>query len=403
MIENQGLLSELQQLLTQKKSKAYYASKLGITESEVDELLKELRKKEVEVEESTKKVNEDKGTLESSIEIDFEPKSVEDLYKLHKVDKERYKISSYWSKLKSNGKFTSSIFATLKKPQDYTLEDFSKFLKNWDPIDVHSTFKQPITWKDENKEKVDVELNIADFHLAKKTFEGDSLESKEFDYYKVVNDLVTKISKNYNINKLVFPISNDFFHTDNIQNTTTNGTPQDVTAWYDEEYEKGFDILANTINYLITQVSEIEVILVQGNHDRTKGFYVAHALEVFFKGYKKVKFQRHHSVTKHVVLGNTFIGYHHGNSVKLENLPLVFKTGKEASDFGNSKYREIHTGDKHHYLAKEIQGVRIQQMPSLSKTDRWHRDNNFENKVHAALALVYHPIYGKIAEFESRV
>jgi hypothetical protein len=145
------------------------------------------------------------------------------------------------------------------------------------------------------------------------------------------------------------------------------------------------------------------VILVQGNHDRTKGFFVAHALEVFFKEYKNVKFQREHSVTKSIVLGNTFIGYHHGNGVKLESLPLIFATGKDAAKFGNAKYREIHTGDKHHYLAKEVQGVRIQQMPSLSKTDRWHRDNNFENKVHAALALVYHSEHGKIAEFESRV
>src|SRR6185369_47753 len=163
MTENQGLLSELQQLLTQKRSKSYYASKLGITKSEVDELLKELRKKEVEVEESTKKVNEDKGTLESSIEIDFEPKSVEDLYKLHKVNKEIYKISSYWSKLKSNGKFTSSIFATLKKPQDYTPEDFAKFLSKWEPkINLFNRARE----KNSLLETVDVELNIADFHLA---------------------------------------------------------------------------------------------------------------------------------------------------------------------------------------------------------------------------------------------
>jgi hypothetical protein len=397
MAENPEILEQLQKLLGWKKSKAFVAGKLGVTEDELEELIKQLNKEE-EPSETSKKINNDKGTLESSIELDFEPKSDEDLYKLHKIDKTKYKISSYWSKLKSNGKFTSSVFATLKRPVDYTPEDFVKFLSNWKP-----KLESYVKVTNNTLDKVDVELNIADFHLAKRTFEGDDLYSKEFDYYSVVNDLISKIRANYNIRKLVFPISNDFFHTDNIQNTTTNGTPQDVTAWYDEEYEKGFDILANSINYLVTQAEEVEVVLVQGNHDRTKGFYVAHALEIFFKGYKKVKFQREHSVTKSVVLGNTFIGYHHGNSVKLENLPLVFATGKDASNFGNAKYREIHTGDKHHYMAKEVQGVRIQQMPSLSKTDRWHRDNNFENKIHAALALVYHPEQGKIAEFEVRL
>ncbi len=402
-MDNIDLLTQLQQLLSHKKSKKYYSEKLGISIEEVDELLKELRKEEIVeniwIEESSKKVNNDKGTLESSLELDFEPKSDEDLYKLHKIDKTKYKISSYWSKLKSNGKFTSSVFATLKKPQDYSAEDFSKFLQNWKP----SSHAQSIVWFDIEKEIVDIELNIADFHLAKKTFQKDTLDSKSFDYYSTINNLTSKVKSVYNINRIVFPISNDFFHSDNYQNTTTNGTPQDVTAWYDEEYEKGFALLANSISYLSTQAKEVEVILVQGNHDRTKGFFVAHALEVFFQGENNIKFKRQHSTTKYTVLGNTFIGYHHGNSCKLEDLPLLFATGEQSKEFGNAKYREVHTGDKHHYMAKEIKGVRIQQMPSLSGDDRWHVDNNFVNNIKAALAIVYHPEKGRIAEFEFRL
>jgi hypothetical protein len=40
-----------------------------------------------------------------------------------------------------------------------------------------------------------------------------------------------------------------------------------------------------------------------------------------------------------------------------------------STQFGTSQYREAHTGDKHHYMAKDIKGVRIQQMPSLSGAD----------------------------------
>jgi hypothetical protein len=102
------------------------------------------------------------------------------------------------------------------------------------------------------------------------------------------------------------------------------------------------------------------------------------------------------------LLGNTFIGYHHGNC-KIDDLPLLFATGKDGFDFGAAKYREVHTGDKHHYMAKEIKGVRIQQMPSLSGTDRWHLDNNYVNNIRAGLVLIYHPNHGKIGEFESRI
>jgi hypothetical protein len=197
-------------------------------------------------------------------------------------------------------------------------------------------------------------------------------------------------------------ISNDFFHTDTYHNTTTNHTPQDTLTDYSNEYEEGFDLLVNAIFCCFHHCKKLDVVLVQGNHDRTKSFYLAHALEVYFKKWTDISFQRHHSTTKHVVLGNTFIGYHHGNC-KIDDLPLLFATGKTSEDFGKAKYREVHTGDKHYYMAKEVKGVRIQQMPSLSGTDRWHLDNNYVHNIRGALLLVYDKQLGKIGEFEERI
>ena len=42
MSENHSLLEQLEKLLSWKKSKKFYAEKLGITEYEVEELMKEL-------------------------------------------------------------------------------------------------------------------------------------------------------------------------------------------------------------------------------------------------------------------------------------------------------------------------------------------------------------------------
>jgi len=401
------LLKELQSLLHHKKSNQYYAEKLGITEQEVESLRKELKEQRKNLSqeeltfssELTKEINNDKGTLKSTTECSFEPKDDIELAKLHKINLKKYKISNYWTKQKPNGSFISSVFATLKQPKDYSPEDFAKFLENYKPVELNVRS----VYGEMEKEEVDIEVSIADFHLAKKTLEGETIQEKKNQYLGVVRDLVEKVRNSYKINKIIFPISNDFFHTDNYQNQTTNLTPQDVLTSYDNEYEEGFDLLVTTINYLQTVSNKLEVILVQGNHDRTKSFYLAHALEVFFNNNNKVVFQRQHSVTKHTVLGNTFIGYHHGNC-KIDDLPLLFATNNNSSSqFGNAVYREVHTGDKHHYMAKEVKGVRIQQMPSLSGTDRWHLDNNFVNNVRAGLVLIYHNIYGKIGEFESRI
>jgi hypothetical protein len=406
MSENQSLLHRLEELLTQKRSKKFYAERLGISEFEVNELLKELKEKDNEpvdiVKNYTeeKKVNVEKGTIESTIITDFEPKDDIELAKLHKINLDKYVITNYWSKMLPSGKFTSSVFSKRKQPKDYSPEDFAKFLENYKPNNVSIT-KTKLTG---NKDYVDVEISISDYHLAKKTVDGDNdPTTRALRYFNVAQSLIEKVEANYNVNTVVLPISNDFFHTDNYQHQTTNGTPQDTIMDYHSEYELGFSVLVDTINMLRQYANDVTVVLVQGNHDRTKSFYLAHALDVYFQGAADVDFIREHSVIKAKVLGNTFIGWHHGNC-KLDDLPLLFATHPEYSHFfGNAKYREIHTGDKHHYMAKEVKGVRIQQMPSLSGTDRWHLDNNFVHSVRAALALVYDVDLGKVAEFEHRI
>jgi hypothetical protein len=404
MSENQNLLYRLEELLCQKKSKKFYAEKLGISEYEVNELMKELREKDIEpvlknyTEE--RKVNVERGTIESTIVIDYEPKDDIELAKLHKINLDKYVITNYWSKMLPSGKFTSSVFSKKKEAKDYSPEDFARFLENYKPTNIEITKPGFQVHKD----FVNVEMSLSDYHLAKRTVDGDNNpKARALRYFNVVQSLICKVKANYDINTVVFPISNDFFHTDNYQHQTTQGTPQDTIMDYSEEYELGFTILVDAINLLRQYAHQVVVVLVQGNHDRTKSFYLAHALDVFFKDATDVDFIREHSVIKGITLGNTFIGWHHGNC-KLEDLPLLFATHPNYSQaFGNAKYREVHTGDKHHYMAKEVKGVRIQQMPSLSGTDRWHLDNNFVHSVRAALALVYDNELGKIAEFETRI
>ena len=404
MSENQRLLYQLGELLNRKRSKKYYAEKLGITEGDVNELMKELKEKENEDIPITKnyieerKVNIEKGTIESIIVSDFDPKDDLELAKLHKINLDKYVITNYWSKMLPSGKFTSSVFSKRKQAKDYSPEDFAKFLENYKPTNILIT-KIP-----NFKDVVNVEISLSDYHLAKRTVDGDnSIEARAKRYIDVAQSLINKVVSNYHIDTVILPISNDFFHTDNYQHQTTNGTPQDTIMDYSEEYELGFSVLVDTINMLRQYASHVVVVLVQGNHDRTKSFYLAHALDVFFKETHDVDFIREHSVVKGITLGNTFIGWHHGNC-KIEDLPLLFATHPQYSQaFGNAKYREVHTGDKHHYMAKEVKGVRIQQMPSLSGTDRWHLDNNYVHSVRAALALVYDVELGKVAEFESRI
>jgi hypothetical protein len=399
-------LFDLAAMLKSKRGKKFYAEKLGVSLTELKVLYAKVKSMKIEAKviynKESRKEDLVKGLIESVKTVKFKPSSHKELSIIHKVDLNKFIITNYWSKIQPNGDFLSSIFCRRKESKDYTIEDFSVFLKKY-----KSTYTpiKSLVIKDKNKELVDLELSISDYHLAKRyaNEKNSNIDERAEVFFNMAFELMKKTINIYNVDTVVFPISNDFFHTDTYYNTSTKGTPQDTIVDYDEEYEVGFDVLVKTITFLLTVSNKVIIVLVPGNHDKTKSFYLAHALDVYFKKEKNISFLRESTPTKYVTLGKTFIGYHHGNC-KIDELPLLFATGIGSScEFGSASYREVHVGHRHYYMAKEIKGVRIQQMPSLSGDDKWHRDNNFVNNVRAALVLIYDKIKGKSGEFEERI
>lgn len=431
---NELLLDQFKQLKKQKKSNVFYAEKLGVPIEVVYELQKKLKDKGSEEPEIEEK-GEDKQTKEYKADgtASFEYKgnksisSLEDAIKFFNIDTkvwdvERWICNSWdmgskwrkqdlsWNEGVMNGtavrknKFLTNtnyqVKVWLKKKQGFSPEAFTEFLKTYKPEPIEIRRTTPLKMY---RSTIDVEISIADFHLDRKVLEGDTFEDRKREYRKVLDGLLDKVEACYDINTLVFVIGNDYFNTDNYHNQTTNLTPQEVTVPWHKAYEEGFDLLVESITKCSQWARNTKVVLIQGNHDRTKSFYLAHALEVFFKSNDRITFLRENSNTKFVVLGNTFIGYHHGNHVKIDGLPLYFATDEKSSAlFGKAKYREVHTGDKHFYMAKDIQGVRLQQIPSMVKPDNFTNDGLYIH-VKAGLALCYDPIHGKCAEFEHRL
>jgi hypothetical protein len=138
MSENQTLLEELVLLLKRKKSNIYYAEKLNVSVEEIEDLRRELKdsKKEslplnedIVLGETIKKVNNEKGTIESVITSNFDPKNDIELAKLHKIDLTKYVITNYWSKLLPNGKFTSSVFSKLISDDDIIRKDLTEDIR----------------------------------------------------------------------------------------------------------------------------------------------------------------------------------------------------------------------------------------------------------------------------------
>lgn len=354
----------------------------------------------IENAERTIKVNNDKGTIESTITSKFDPRSDIELAELHKIDLKKYKIANYWSKLKPNGDFNSSVLAVLKKVEDITGQDII------DTLDKYNSKYQPLNKKDlilntSFGKPTCAFIDITDFHLDKLDIHNNTIEYKLDQYHKLLDGLLYKAYQSNYLEEITFVIGSDMLHTDNIFNQTTKGTQQEVVIRWNDAFDMAFDIYVQSINKLKQFCEKLNIILVSGNHGRTKEYYLAFALQKYFEKEPTVVFDISTVPRKVFSYGNTFIGLHHGNT-KIENLPIVF--AKEfAPQWGVAKYHEIKVGDKHHFMEKDYHGVRIKQLPACSNADSWHNDNNFINSVQSAICSIYDKEKGRCMDIEERI
>lgn len=349
--------------------------------------------------EASQEVDLEKGTLRSNKVVDFEPKDDLELAALHKVNLDKYKISTYWSKLRPDGKYTSSILAALKKVDDISSEDIVSLLKNYKSDYV--PFKNSDLLINRNGERCCAFIDITDFHLDKRDIKDTPVEQRVEEYFKVLTNLLVRSHNSYKLEKIAFVLNSDMLHVDTFFGTTTKGTPQEYSIRWHEAFATAFDIYVKSINQLKQFCEKLDIISVLGNHARVSEFHLAFALSKYFDKEKNITFDISPDPRKIYLYGETFIGLHHGNT-KIMDLPLVF--AKEFNkEWGQCKYHEVKVGDQHHYMEKDYKGVLVKQLPALCGTDTWHNDHNYVNSVKAAICTIYEHDKGRIADLQERL
>jgi len=342
----------------------------------------------------------EKGTAEFKIESSFQPKTAEEIESLIQLDKSKWKLARYsvWNSGKPDTWLTAAKVVAISKEQN-VLQEFQEFLKTFKPSEK-PLFN--IVEKHVSKRKTMLELSIADYHIDKMDGENITIQQRADQYIKILFSLLEKAVASYYLEEITFVIGNDFFNSDNYQNGTSisNHTQDNICLW-DKSYEVGFNVLVHAIEILKLHCNKLNVICVQGNHAKMKEFFLGHALEAYFRKNADICFDRSAANRKIKIYGNTLIGYHHGNC-KIDELPLLLAT-EFWEYWGKCKYKEVHTGDKHFYMEKDIKGVRVKQLPSLTGADRWHQDNNYVCSIRCAVATIYDHEKGKVCEFEERI
>lgn len=296
-------------------------------------------------------------------------------------------------------------------------KDFIKSVKKESPV-VHKIKRKKIK---SNYDKHLFEPSLYDLHFGKL---GWNPETRDGHYdYKIawergealVDDLIMKASA-FNIERILLPWGHDFFNSDHesVGEASTNaGTPQQNEGRWQKMWTMGRKFTIMIVEKLKV-IAPVDIVIVPGNHDTQKMFYLGDLLEVKYENDRNVNVQNDPALRKYYRYGNTLLGLTHqvgGKNAPTEGRLLQMMPNERESrfDFADTQFHEWHVGHLHHSKKdsqpnyKDHQGIAIRYMRSPSGADAWHANSGYTGAVKGAEAFIHNFETGLAAAYTSNI
>lgn len=390
-------------------------SKTGVEKNDFEDV--DLLDKDEVIKKEETKVRKDKNVIEVDFRGNQRIKTLEDLIEQTNIDLSTWKIDRHivnkWDTTfidKFTGEadisqnFQVKAFLSIKQEAVETFntaEVFKELLAEYKPVQYKKFVYQ------KQAEKNLLEINIFDLHLGKLCWAGETGENYDVKiasvrFMKAIENLIGRASSTA-FNRILFPVGNDFFNSDTILNTTTEGTPQDEDLRWQKTFKLGVKLLVEGIDYM-RQFAPVDIVIVPGNHDIQRSFFLGETLAAWYRNASDVKVDNGAALRKYYRYGKVLIGLTHGNNEKEINLGMTM-TRECRKIMAETEYWEWHLGHFHKKKAvkypflDENLGITIRYMSSLAGTDAWHFKKGYIGTHKAAEAYLWNEDTGYIGQF----
>lgn len=337
------------------------------------------------------------GTITSQMPVEIPEGGVisdDDLLKSHHIDPDKYYVHQRWHGShemysKRDGVFSLCSSKIIAKPRNNGELSFEGIVDCIKEINFNAP-TQKVTEYPEDSDKM-FEFNITDLHLGKYAFLN--VTGTQYDlniatkiYHYILDQAIQRI-QGYKFKKILFIFSHDFFNNDNLNNSTTKGTPQSTCIDARLLLNYGIRLLFETVNKLL-KIAPVEVIYVGSNHDKLMSYAATVALKYAFAENPNVTISDDPIDRKVVVFGNTLIGFLHGCDLS-KNIQNILAR-EYPVEWGATKYHEVHAGHLHsEQVTIEKGGCIVRSLSSPTATDLWHYENGYTKAIPKAQHFIY--------------
>jgi hypothetical protein len=274
-----------------------------------------------------------------------------------------------------NGEWRESL--TFQVNYEEQWEEFKdKFLADTENIGIVNSVDVEVPAPIGN---VCLEISLPDLHFGK----GDINDISQ----KFIHDCVELLgkSKNFGVERILLPIGNDGLNSEGKRYTTTGGTPQEDSVDWRTSFRYYWSALAAVIE-TFSKHYPVDVIVIPGNHDTERMFYIGDVLVSYFRHNPAVNVTNTGEYRTYYEYGTNMLLFTHGDKEKVADLPLIMAT-EQPEMFARTKYREVHMGHLHKEKVNEYRGIKTRFLPSICPTDEWHKMMGYANQKSAQAFL----------------
>lgn len=309
-------------------------------------------------------------------------------------------------------KFTRNVWGSDSNPSFQVKGEFKKKKVEFNEKLILDSIKQvvsefkPVQTKIERKQfKSDnmLEIAIEDHHYGQlsnesETGEDYNLEISKKLYLDTVDYMLTN-SEVYKPEQILLVVGSDFFNVDTTDSTTYAGTYQAEADRWKKTFTTGVELIIEAIEKC-RKLAKVQVVIVQGNHDFTKSFYLGIALSQRYSSTSDVHVDCSEMVRKYTTWGKALLCFTHGDKEVKGKLPLIISR-EQPESFAQAKFIEVHCGHLHKekeslVMCDEDVSIKERILPSLCAIDDWHSVKGYSH-IRESQSFVWNKEKGNVA------
>lgn len=257
----------------------------------------------------------------------------------------------------------------------------------------------------------DLALNIvlSDTHIGSLSWEPES--GGDWDL-KIAEDTLVRsfqvlIDNSPPASHLVLSILGDWLHYDLPDPMTTlSGNILSSDGRQEKMIDVAIRVLKRIVAYALQLFDRITLLIAEGNHDLVSSIWMRRVFAEVYSDEPRVTVVDSPFPFYAFVVGDVFLGYHHGHMRGIGGKPNAKKAFKSAEElvaifadefaplWGITTKRYIHTGHYHSKVETEPRGAQVIQHPTLQARDDYAARHGWAS-LRNALGICYHAKFGE--------